>query len=90
MTDDAQPKGLTFPCTFPIKVMGKPDAALESFVKKTLKDTIKNPKSIKLETRHSKYQNYISITATFTAESKKELDQLYQLISSHPDVKVTL
>ena len=33
---------------------------------------------------------YLSITATFTATSKEQLDALYRELSSHPMVKIVL
>ncbi|MDQ6980774.1 MAG: DUF493 domain-containing protein, partial [Ghiorsea sp.] len=38
----------------------------------------------------SKTGKYIALTITFTAQSKAELDKLYQEINAHPDVKMTL
>lgn len=81
---------LTFPCTFPIKIMGKQDAGLEDFIKETLKNNVQAPETIEIQSRHSKHKNYISITATFTAHSKEELDNLYNLISANPAVKMAL
>ena len=81
---------LTFPCTFPIKVMGEQDAGLEDFVKETLEKHIQASDSIEMQSRHSTHKNYISITATFTANSKEELDNLYKLISANPAVKMVL
>jgi putative lipoic acid-binding regulatory protein len=79
-----------FPCDFPIKIMGKPDADLEKFVHDALHKHVQNPASITLKTRQSKDANYISITAVFEAHSKDQLDTLYRLFTAHPAVKMVL
>ncbi len=79
-----------FPCDFPIKIMGKPDADLEKFVREALHKHVQNPASINLTVRTSKDNNYISITALFEAHSKDQLDTLYRLFTGHPAVKMVL
>lgn len=92
MTDSTpkQENLLTFPCHFPIKVMGLADANLENFVKKTLEKELTEPETLKIESRSSTHQNFISVTATFTATSKKELDSVYKYITANPAVKFVL
>ena len=80
----------TFPCDFPIKIMGDVNAELEKLVHETLHQHVQNPKTIKLNTRHSKDKNFISITAIFEAHSKEQLDTLYLIFSKHPAVKMVL
>ena len=79
-----------FPCKFPIKVMGAQGAGLEDFVRDTLEKQLKHPESINIKVRASEKGNFISVTATFEASSKDELDKLYQTISEHPHVKMAL
>jgi uncharacterized protein len=43
-----------------------------------------------IEFRPSKTGKYIGITATIQAQSKAQLDALYQELSTHPMVKVVL
>ncbi|MDP1614860.1 MAG: DUF493 domain-containing protein [Methylococcales bacterium] len=83
-------KILTFPCHFPIKIVGKhSDGFVEDVVKLTKKhfptfseDTVKY--------QHSKEKAYVSLTITVYAEDKSTLDALYRALSAHPDSKMVL
>lgn len=86
----AQESLLTFPCCFPMKVMGLPNGDLENFVQDVLKQHLQEPETIELKSRESSHQKYISVTATFTATSKKELDHIYRIITDNPAVKFVL
>lgn len=79
-----------FPCTFPIKTMGEADAGLEELVQDVLEKHVSNKDSIELTVRESGAGNYISVTAKFTAESKAQLDQIYQELSTNDKVKMVL
>ncbi len=79
-----------FPCDFPIKVMARAGAKIESFIKETLRAKVKNLKTIQCTSRLSKDGRYESVTAIFEAESKEQLDELYVIFSQHPDVKMVL
>ncbi len=81
---------LKFPCKFPLKVVCEHDPNLVEVVREILLQYVKDAKSIHLHTRESSAGNYFSITATFIATSKWQLDQIYQALSKHPKVKMTL
>ena len=76
---------LKFPCMFPVKIMGLNKPELESIVKKIFDENLstKNKDSIEINTHVSKHQNYLSITVKFMAESKKQLDKIYNELSKH-------
>jgi putative lipoic acid-binding regulatory protein len=81
---------LKFPCSFPIKIMGKrtPHFAqtITSLVLEHAADF--NPATVQMRT--SKAANYLSLTCTINATSKQQLDDLYRALSSHPEVSVVL
>lgn len=79
-----------FPCKFPIKVMGDMDETLEDFVRNCITAQIQDKKSLVINTRQSSGGNYLSITATFIAHSKAELDALYEQLSAHDKIKMVL
>ena len=81
---------LKFPCKFPIKVICEQDPTMLETIRSLLFQFVKDSSSIHIQTRESTQQNYLSVTATFIATSKWELDQLYQALSSHPKVKMVL
>lgn len=69
---------IEFPSEFPVKVMG---AAIPEFHNKMIEiahqhDPRFNPETIKL--KHSKTGKYTSLTLRIHAESKAQLDALYQ------------
>ena len=79
-----------FPCTFPIKVMGDADQDIEKLVKQTLQEHVNAKRSIKIQSKLSSNETYISVTGTFTAESKDQLDTIYKILSKHKSVKMVL
>ncbi len=81
---------MTFPCQFPLKVMGTQGVVLEDFIKTVLHNHVKDSHNITYNTRDSSDGNYISITAMFTAESKAQLDKIYQAINHNKHVKMVL
>lgn len=87
----AQPDSLiTYPCDFPIKVMG---AQVDGFVTAiTAVARAFDPQfdESTLELRPSKGGRYLGMTLTIRATSREQLDELYRTLSTHPMVKVVL
>lgn len=79
-----------FPCSFPIKVMGLATENLAEIVKEALRQVNVEAENVKLEFRNSSGGQYASVTAIFEATSKAQLDQLYQLLTGHPAIKIVL
>lgn len=79
-----------FPCQFPIKIMGNKAVDLTKIVLAALSSVGVDAKHAEIETRESSGGTYLSVTALFKAESKEQLDTLYQLLSSNPDIKMVL
>lgn len=89
MTESAQ-QLLTFPCEFPIKVMGQRQ---EGFAQAVLDVVLRHAPDFDastMEMRVSSAGNYLSLTCTIQARSREQLDALYRELSSHPLVKVVL
>ncbi len=86
----AQESLIEYPCQFPIKVMG---AKVDGFVHALTHiahqfDPAFDATSIEL--RESKAGNYLGVTLTVHATSRKQLDELYRALSTHPMVKMVL
>ena len=86
-----QPESLlTFPCVFPIKVMGRRQdefaQVITDIVLKHAPDF--HPETI--EMRSSKQARYLSLTVTINAKSREQLDALYSELSKHPMVMMVL
>jgi len=81
---------ITYPCAFPIKVMG---AHVEGYVEAIAAVALAfdpgfDPATI--EHRPSSSGKYLGLTITVTATSREQLDELYRTLSTHPMVKVVL
>ena len=79
-----------FPCKFPIKIMSNPNKKVITFVLTTLEQLVQNPETIDFKVRKSKTGKYISITATFEATSKKQLDTLYRILNTNSEIYMIL
>jgi putative lipoic acid-binding regulatory protein len=81
---------ITFPCNFPIKVMGNntPTFAQEIIDIVTTYDKKPDPSTINL--RVSREKKYISLTVIVHVENQIQLDNIYQALTKHPDVRMVL
>lgn len=88
MDDDSL---LTFPCDFPIKVMGRDEhddfrAAAVAIVE----DEIGPLPEGSVSTQASRTGRFLSVTVTVRAESREQLDAVYRRLSAHDRVLVVL
>lgn len=81
---------MQFPMDFPIKVMGKRVDGFAEEVVAVVSIHAPDFDAATLEMRTSRNGNYLSVTATIRAESRPQLDALYQALSSHPLVTLVL
>ncbi|MBK2123666.1 YbeD family protein [Fangia hongkongensis] len=79
-----------FPCQFPIKVMANPQKEVAEFVLDVLEKHVEKPDEIDFKTRESKTGKYISITATFEATSKEQLDNIYRALTANKEIHMVL
>ncbi len=81
---------LTFPCEFPIKVMGK---RVDGFAQEMTAVILVNAPDfdpVHIEMRTSAGGKYISLTCTINAQSQAQLDAIYRSLTSHPLVSIVL
>ena len=71
-----------FPCEFPLKVMGKRSDGFRSLVLDIVQRHAGTIAPEQIEERPSKHGNYVSITCTFQAISREQLDDLYRELSA--------
>lgn len=81
---------LTFPCQFPIKVMGAHAEGFVGAVTHIARQFDPTFDATTVELRESKGGKYLGVTVTVTATSKEQLDELYRTLSTHPMVKLVL
>jgi putative lipoic acid-binding regulatory protein len=79
----------TFPCTFPLKVMGQNNEAFQTSVMAIFQKHL-HPAPVVYTSRPSAGGKYLSLTATFTAQSREQLDALYRELNAHELVVMTL
>ena len=81
---------LTFPCSFPIKVMGKTEEGFAQAIVAIVLRHAPDYDAATVEMRPSSAGTYLSLTCTVNAVSREQLDALYRELTSHPMVKIVL
>jgi putative lipoic acid-binding regulatory protein len=79
-----------FPCDFPIKVMGRHTDDFRSLVLGIVQKHTGNIEPANIEERPSKDGKYLSLTCTFKAQSKDQLDALYRELTTCERVLIVL
>ena len=85
---DASP--FKFPCDFPLKVMGRRSDDFRSIVLGIVQKHAGDIAPQCIEERPSRDGNYLSLTCTFAAQSREQLDALYRDLTSCERVLVVL
>lgn len=80
---------IQFPCMFPVKVMGLNNEAFSSAVMAIFRKHLDIDRADNSR-RTSSGDKYLSITVTFMAESRAQLDAIYQELNDHELVLMTL
>ena len=89
--DDPQnPSLLTFPCVFPMKVMGRREDGFAQTVTDIVLRHASDFHPETIEMRSSKNARYLSLTVTINARSREQLDALYSELSRHPMIMMVL
>lgn len=88
--DIARETLLTFPCEFPIKVMGRREDGFAQSILEIVQRHAEDFSPGTLEMRPSRNGRYLSLTATINARSKAQLDALYLELTKHPRVMMVL
>lgn len=79
-----------FPCDFPLKVMGRRSDDFRSLVLGIVQKHAGPIDSANIEERPSKDGNYLSVTCTFSAQSREQLDALYRELTACERVMIVL
>ena len=92
MTRQSEPDKplLTFPCSFPMKVMGRREDGFAQLVCDIVMKHAPDFDPATREMRSSKQGRYLSLTVTIQAKSREQLDALYSELSGHPAVIMVL
>lgn len=88
---NAQPQPLLeFPCIFPIKAIGVNMKGLEKTVLMLMMPYVPGISPANIRINPSRNGRYVSITATITVTSQEQLDKIYNALTSHHDILMTL
>lgn len=82
---------LTFPCSFPIKVIGLNNSQFIQDTTKIIQSYSKNFNPDKdMTAKLSNKNNYLALNITIEAESQEQLDKIYLELNQNKLVKITL
>lgn len=81
---------LTFPCDFTIKVFGTTSEKFEATVISIIRKHVPHFSEGAIQLRPSANGKYSAMSITIHAESKAQLDNIYQDLSSSSDVIMAL
>lgn len=81
---------LEFPCQFSVKAMGLSAPDFDGLIVEIVSQHVPNLGEGAVSTRASKNGKYISITVTFEATSKAQLDAIYHALTDHDRVLMSL
>lgn len=90
MTARQDPSLIEYPCAFPLKIMGTMRAGFAQAVLEVVQRHAPDFDGATMEMKTSKHGKYLSVTCTINAQSREQLDALYQELCDHPMVVMVL
>ncbi len=85
-----EPSLIEYPCSFPIKIMGKSQAGFAQAMMQIVMRHAPNFDPASMEMKSSKKGKYLSLTCIIQATSRAQLDDLYRELCDHPMVVMVL
>ena len=79
---------LIFPCEYPVRVIGRDENDFTGFVMDVVTRHVPNLTSDDFRTRLSGGEKYISVSVTFIAESRQQVDALYAELGKDERVRI--
>ena len=79
-----------FPCSFPLKAFGRNSDEFEALVVEIVRRHVPDLDDNAVSSRASRGDTYRSVTATFIAHSREQLDALYAELSNHEQILMVL
>lgn len=83
------PSLLQFPCTFPIKAIGRGDD-FQNEITAVVRCHVPKPEALAIHSRPSQGGKYLAVTFTLHADSQAQLDAIYRDLTAHPAVLMAL
>jgi len=88
--DKAQAPGFEFPCDYKIKAMGLDEPHFDALVVEIIRRHHPNIKEGAITRKPSKTGKYISVTVVIEAQSRQQLDAIYDDLTAHEKVLMRL
>ncbi len=88
--DDFPMPELLFPCEYPVKVIGKDEDNFYEFVLELVTRHAPELSPDDFSYRRSGGGKYLSVSVSFVAQSRTQVDGLYKELSQHPRVLVAM
>ncbi len=88
MTDD--PQGFEFPCDYEIKAMGLDDGSFHEVVIEIISRHCGSVRHETLRSRNSRGGKYVSVSLVIEADSREQLDAIYDDLTAHDKVLMRL
>lgn len=85
-----EPSLLSYPCEFPIKILGHTRAGFAQAVLGIVQRHVPDFDAATMEMRASRRGKYLSVTCVVRATSREQLDGLYRELCDHPLVVMVL
>lgn len=90
MNESESDKLLQFPCSFPIKMMGRADAEFSDIAVRLVEQHVGKVAEDSIQTSKSRNGNFLSVTVTIDAQSQEQLDNIYNDLSNREEILVAL
>ncbi|MBT3722926.1 MAG: DUF493 domain-containing protein [Gammaproteobacteria bacterium] len=81
---------MEFPCEFPLKVFGLNNPEFEQIVLDLVSAHCSQSTRFQVKKNESKKGKYQSLTVTFTAQSRSQMDDIYQSLTDSEHVVMSL
>ncbi len=81
---------MEFPCEFPLKVFGLNNPEFEKIVIELVSAHCPSSTRFQVKKNESKKGKYQSLTVTFTAQSRAQMDSIYQTLTDSEHVVMSL
>ncbi len=88
--DDAEAPGFEFPCQYQIKAMGRNEGNLCDTVVKIVGQHCEHIDDRHVSCRSSTNGKYLSVSITIEAQSREQLDAIYDALTAHDEVLMRL
>ena len=81
---------LDFPMRFPVKAMGRSEDSFVELVASLVRPFVDDFENAEVDARDSSGGRFRSVTVTFTARSREQLDDIYRALTGHEQILYVL